>query len=358
VTATVLAAFDSLEQLPGSASDLLDAAGPDDLFLSRPWLESFVAAGLAPDAAPLFLTLGDGVSTRAVIPCQRKASDPTLSSLTSYYSCGFRPIVAPGGDTERTLFDLGRKLADRFSGEAVIGFDSLESGHSGLPPFLAGLSRPGRILLRYAHFGRWWENVSDRGFDDYLAERDGALREVLRRKGARLRRDGGRFFLLGPTADDAAVEQAIADYETVYAASWKNAEPFPAFQPTLMRNLAKAGWLRLALCHIDDRPIAAQLWAVCGGRATILKLAHDRQFDKQSPGTLLTAFAIRTIMEHGRIDSIDFGRGDDPYKRAWTSSRAAHIGVLSVDVKRRPLLVARHLAGAALRRLKGRGADG
>jgi hypothetical protein len=342
--------------LPRSACDLLDKVGGIDLFDSRPWLESFVSAGLSLDAQPLFLTLGGEDSAQAMIACQRKADDPAISSLTSFYSCDFRPLIAPGPDAARIAFDLGQALVAQFFGAAVIGFDSLDSSWPMLEPFLAGMARPGRALLRYDHFGRWWENVADRSFADYLGARDGALREVVRRKGAKLERDGGIFSLVGATQDDAAIEQGIADYEAVYAASWKEAEPFPTFQPTLMRKLAKAGWLRLALCHQGGKPIAAQLWVVCGGRATVLKLAHDRQFDKQSPGTLLTAFAIRALMERDCIGIIDFGRGDDPYKKAWTTSRTAHIGVLSVDVKRRPLLVARHFAGAALRRLRGRGA--
>ncbi|MDB5397013.1 MAG: hypothetical protein JWM91_4519 [Rhodospirillales bacterium] len=212
-------------------------------------------------------------------------------------------------------------------------------------------------MVRYAHFGRWWESVEGRSFADYLSARDGALREVIRRKGAKLEREGAAFALTGTDSTAVEVARSIADYEAVYAASWKEAEPFRGFQPTLMRNLASAGWLRLATCRLNGRPIATQLWVVVGRTATVLKLAHDRQFDKQSPGTLLTAFAIRTLMEGEGIASIDFGRGDDAYKRAWATNRTAHVGVLSIDIKRRPMLVARHLVGTALRRLRGGSVD-
>ena len=40
----------------------------------------------------------------------------------------------------------------------MFGFDSLSTDWPGLDPFLKGLSSPGRALLRYAHFGRWWED--------------------------------------------------------------------------------------------------------------------------------------------------------------------------------------------------------
>ena len=305
-------------------------------------------------AEPLFFVLNGAAGPRALVPCQRLPhGDPSVSSLTSFYSCDFRPLIAAGEDEAATAFALGQKLAERLSREAVFGFDSLDSTWAPLTPFLKGLARPGRALLRYAHFGRWWEDVRGRSFDEYLAARDGALREVIRRKGTRLERDGATLTMVGAGSSPAEVEAGIADYETVYAASWKEAEPFPAFQPTLMRKLAEAGWLRLALCHLEGRPIAAQLWVVAGGSATVLKLAHDQQFDKQSPGTVLTAFAIRTLMERDPIDTLDFGRGDDPYKRGWTTRRTPHIGVQSVRVARRPRLIARPQIGAAVRKLRG-----
>jgi CelD/BcsL family acetyltransferase involved in cellulose biosynthesis len=117
-----------------------------------------------------------------------------------------------------------------------------------------------------------------------------------------------------------------------------------------MQRLAEAGWLRLALCHLEGRPIAAQLWAVAGNEATVLKLAHDQAFDRWSPGTVLTAFAIRRIMEEGGIATLDFGRGDDPYKAQWTSVRTQHVGILWTSITRRPATVARHALGRLLGR--------
>jgi hypothetical protein len=343
--------LDSFPILPASANGLFASVGRETLFTSKPWFEAFVAAGLRPDTKPMFLVLNGTNGPRALLPCGRTAhGDPSVSNLTSFYSCDFRPLIAAGDDA---AFDLGQAVAEHLSDAAVFRFDSLDSTWADLTPFLNGLAQPGRILLRYAHFGRWWEDLQGRTFDQYLTARGGALREVIRRKTARLERDGAILTMIGPASSPAEIETGIADYETIYAASWKEAEPFPAFQPTLMRKLAEAGWLRLALCHLNGRPIAAQLWVVVSGTATVLKLAHDREFDKQSPGTVLTAFAIRTVMEQDHIDRLDFGRGDDPYKRGWATRRTPHIGVQSVRVARRPMLIASHLIGAAVRRLRG-----
>jgi hypothetical protein len=346
---------ETIGAMPPAARAVFGGVGTEHLFTSLPWFESFVSAGLAKGAEPFFLILGDDETPWAILPCERPLSGPaSITGLTSFYSCDFRPVIAPETDRAAVACALGRAVSQEFSHHPVFGFDSLDIAEPTIKPFLAGLSRPGRALLRYAHFGRWWEDVSGTSFADYMAARGGALREVIRRKGAKLRRNGAILTMIGPGDNPDAVERGIADYEAVYAASWKEPEPFPDFQPTLMRNLAAAGWLRLALCHIGDKPIAAQLWVLVGGTATVLKLAHDRAFDRQSPGTVLTHFAIGRLMEAETVRTLDFGRGDDPYKSAWTTNRTPHIGVLSVSYTRRPGLILRHRLGAAVRALKAR----
>jgi CelD/BcsL family acetyltransferase involved in cellulose biosynthesis len=342
VNAPTLSVYPSIEHLPPDASALFAT----DLFASRLWFETFQTAALSPGAEPRFFVLSDSGRTLALLPCEALGDDKgvgnaSIAGLTNFYSCDYRPLMAPGADIGATAFALGRALSAHLSRDAVVRFDSLDSTLPSLPPFLDGLSRPGRALLRYAHFGRWSENVAGIRFEAYLAKRDGALREVIRRKGARLQRTEASFEIVPGNE----IDRGIADYEAVYARSWKEAEPFPAFQPLLMRKLADAGWLRLGLCRIKGKPVAAQLWVVTNGQATVLKLAHDTEFDSFSPGTVLTAFAIRTLIERDKIAALDFGRGDDTYKRAWTTHRTPHIGVLWTSIRRRPAMVLRHEIG-------------
>ena len=339
-----LTIFPSLDALPESAATLLDRVGDRHLFTSRLWFETFIAAGLAADTAPLLLALSDSDgNARALLPCQRLGADrgaggADVASLTNFYSCDFRPLVADGADPLETAHALGQCIAQHFKADAVIRFDSLNPSLPAVCGFLDGLTTPGRARLTYDHFGGWTENVRDMTFDAYLGQRNGALREVLRRKGNRLNRANGSFEII----ENGDIDAALAEYDAVYAQSWKTAEPWPSFQPTLIRALAQKGWLRLAVCRLDGLPIAVQLWTVVDGHATVLKLAHVSACDGYSPGSLLTGFAIRAIMERDSIHTLDFGRGDDDYKRAWTGRRTQYVGVLSASVVRRPLLVARH----------------
>jgi hypothetical protein len=344
---------ETIGAMPPGARALFDGPGRMRLFTSRPWFETFISAGLNEGVEPFFLVLGEGQNSRAILPCERPGTGAaSVVGLTSFYSCDFRPVIATDSDQAATSRALGHAVSHAFARHAVFGFDSLDPTEPAIESFLAGLTRPGRALLRYAHFGRWWEDVSDRSFTAYMAARGGALREVIRRKGAKLKREGGTLTMIGPGDDANTVERGIADYEKVYAASWKEPEPFPDFQSTLMRNLAAAGWLRLALCHIAGKPVAAQLWTLVAGTATVLKLAHDQAFDKQSPGTVLTHFAISRLMDNETVNILDFGRGDDAYKKAWTTNRTQHIGVLSVNVAKRPDMLVRHWLGTIARRLR------
>ena len=63
--------------------------------------------------------------------------------------------------------------------------------------------------------------------------------------------------------------------------------------------------------------VAAQFWTVEDGTAFIHKLAHVEDSLKASPGTLLSAALFRHVIEVDRVARVDFGTGNDAYKRDW-----------------------------------------
>ncbi|HWU54528.1 MAG TPA: GNAT family N-acetyltransferase, partial [Rhizomicrobium sp.] len=108
-------------------------------------------------------------------------------------------------------------------------------------------------------------------------------------------------------------------------------EPHPRFIDALLEGLGPCGVARLAVAWIDGAPAAAQIWLVQEGRATIFKLAHDPAFDRQSPGTLLTHWVLHQLHDQGGARDVDFGRGDDGYKRLWLSSSRDRVGLLAAN---------------------------
>jgi hypothetical protein len=151
--------------------------------------------------------------------------------------------------------------------------------------------------------------LNSRSFAEYWAERPGALRETVRRKSRK-----------GEVLIRLVTEFSQADwdaYEAIYRLSWKPGEGSPAFLRAWAQMESDAGRLRLGLAEIDGQPVAAQFWTVEGGTAFIHKLAHDERFRKQSPGTLLSAAMFEHVIDRDHVSLVDFGTGDDPYKRDW-----------------------------------------
>lgn len=151
--------------------------------------------------------------------------------------------------------------------------------------------------------------VNGRTFAQYWVDRPGALRETVRRKSRK-----GEVNLRLVTQFSQADWDA---YEAVYKLSWKPGEGSPDFLRDWGRMEAEAGRLRLGIAEIGGQPVAAQFWTVESGTAYIHKLAHDERFRKQSPGTLLSVAMFEHVIDRDGVSLIDFGTGDDPYKRDW-----------------------------------------
>jgi hypothetical protein len=331
------------DALPANCAPLIAAAN-GDFFASAAWWRSVLAAGMPAGAEPCFFLCSDGPRPVAIFPLLKLAG--TLQSLTNPYTCLWQPLLAPGLDAA-AVRGAGQALGNFCQGWPTVRLEAVAEDFSALEPLLAGARRAGVFAARYTHFGNWYEVVGGRSFEQYLAARPGALRETIRRK---LRRAQVALEIVG-TADK--LEAGIAAYEEIYARSWKVPEPFSRFNAEMMRQAGSIGALRLGLLHANGRAIAAQIWIVFGGRATVLKLAHDEADKELSPGTVLTALMLRDLIDHEQITEFDFGRGDDAYKQLWTTQRRQRIGVMLTNPLRPRGLatLARQWAGAVRRRV-------
>jgi CelD/BcsL family acetyltransferase involved in cellulose biosynthesis len=344
--------YHSLADLGPIWDEAVAGAAAGDVFASRSWFENLAETCLDPGEEPLILAAErPGGEPAALLPC--RAAGRRGRSLTNFYTCSFRPILAPGVDRDLAFAALAR--AARLAGLATLDLDSLPADEPGFEALRSALRAAGFLVVPYFHFINRYDVVAGRSAAAHLALRPAQLRNTLRRKWKALEREGRLSFELHREA--ASADEAVRAYEAVYAASWKGAEPYPDFTPSLIRRAAAAGALRLGVARLDGAPAAAQLWLVAGGGATIFKLAYDERFRKQSVGTILTAWMFERTLDGETISTVDFGRNDDPYKRDWLPQRRERWGLLALD-PRRPAGLAgaiRHMALAPLaRRLRRR----
>jgi CelD/BcsL family acetyltransferase involved in cellulose biosynthesis len=155
----------------------------------------------------------------------------------------------------------------------------------------------------------WVADVSGLSFDEYWRRRPAKLRNTAERRF----RSSDLECLIHSSLDASA----WADYGEVYRNSWKPEEGSPLFLRALAEQEGAAGTLRLGIARKNGSPVAAQFWLTENGRATIHKLAYREDAKQLSPGTVLSMAMFRHAIDVDRVDLIDFGLGDEPYKADW-----------------------------------------
>jgi CelD/BcsL family acetyltransferase involved in cellulose biosynthesis len=110
--------------------------------------------------------------------------------------------------------------------------------------------------------------------------------------------------------------------------------------------------LRLGIARLDGQAIAAQLWIVGKTKASIYKVAYHEAHAALSPGTVLTSYLLRHVIEHDQVSEVDFLIGDDEYKKIWMSDRRERWGIVAFN--RRTfigcILMAKEIIGRMVKR--------
>ncbi len=260
---------------------------------------------------------GRAVSAMPVVTIEGIA----VRGLTSPFTTLF---AAPLGKDEDAGM-LGRLMAGKIGD--TLRLDALDPAGGAWRSFQDGLAAGGLVVARFRHFANWFERID--GFTAYWNGRGSQLRSTVKRKTAALHHGDRLAFAQIDLAADWRRGAQI--YQAIYARSWKPAEPHAHFIDSLLEKMGRHGIARLGIATIDGMPAAAQIWLVQQDRATIFKLAHDPAFDRQSPGTLLTHWMLRLLHDKDGVREVDFGRGDDVYKRQWLALSQDREGILAAN---------------------------
>ncbi len=340
--------------LPAPVEALFRRAAERSFFALPIWYHVLSRYG-TDKASSSRLYLDDETAPRVALVCAEGAEPRRLDGLSTYYSTEHGPIYAPG---EPGLLAALARIATTIAAETpachalqLAGLDPQDAGYAALIESFAGA---GWAVFPYFDSATWYEDTRGLDFPRYLAERPAALRNTWRRRSAKLDASGAASVIFHE--DTKEIESGVADYTAVCRASWQGTEPYPDFMPALMRAAAEAGALRLGIMRLDGAPIAAQMWIVWRSRATIYKLAHDRHFDDLSVGTVLTMRMMERVLGRDRPDEIDFGRGDDAYKKLWLTKRRERWGLFIANPRtlRGLALTLRERAAVSFRHWRGK----
>lgn len=275
----------------------LTAQGVAAPFDRAEWFALLADTGLE----PLIAIANDTHNTAALALTE---AGGRITPLRNWYSFTWRELAPAGEAGDRLLAAIARQLKQRgwrVTLEPVPGEDGSAE----------------RLARAFAAAG--WKvavepcdinhvlPVKGRSFAQYWETRPGPLRTTLRRKGRKVEVEVLTRF-------DADI---WADYEAIYAASWKPAEDQPAMLRAFAQDEGAAGRLRLGIARADGVAVAAQCWTVENGIAYIHKLAHLESHRHLSAGTTLTAALFAHVIDIDQVSLVDFGTGDQSYKADW-----------------------------------------
>lgn len=284
--------------------------------------------------------------------CLREdAGRKRLTSLSNYYTIKYPGVTglckAPG--------HVLNAIIDAISSErpawSEIDLRYLSAGDPATDALRSAFERAGYRVELFHQYWNWFINVDGLSYTDYLACRPTRLRNTLRRKEIRMAaRHRVRF---ADFRGRDRLSAGLMDYRRVYDRSWKQPEALPNFVPNLIRLCAELGILRLGMLYLDEVPVATQFWICSDGVSYIYKLAQDPKYNDLSVGSLLTAHMFEQAIDVDRVSEIDFGVGDEAYKRDWTDERRQLVGFQAINRRtlRGSLLSLRLSIRDALRRV-------
>lgn len=327
--------YTNLDQLPGNADALFARAAEESIFFSRPWFENLINNTADECKKILLACVVEGGEVLAILPIKMPSNEQGYA-LTNLYSSLYTLLLAE--EEQQAIIEcLARGLSQPpFSS---LRLEPIAEDDGNMQGLQQAMESSGASCHRTFRFYNWIHRPQGETFHNYMAARPARVRNSIARKERKLEREHGYTIRLF-TDDD--LQQGLVDYNTVYAKSWKANEQYGDFIEGLANILSAQGWLRLAILYIDDTPVAAQFWFVVHGKASIFKLAYDKEWKHYSPGSILTKYLMAHVIDNDKVDEIDFLTGNDAYKQDWMSERRERVALYCIN-KREPEHKARRL---------------
>ena len=311
-----VALFEDFDAVARDAAGALDRQARSSLFDRLDWFR--LVDKHTPQGRKLVVRARDGVARAWLFLSVRERS---AEALFNWYSLRFGPVL-DGPASSGLIGDLVIGL--RRAGVSRIFLKPMreEDAHS----LSRALRRHGWAAAADPVSVSWQIETQGMSFDEYWASRPKRLT-----KGVNYRFRQGRLQF---AIHDRFDEQAWQDYEAVHAASWKPAEPSPEFLRELAEREGAAGTLRLGVAYHQGEAVAAELWLVENGVASIHKSVYREESRHLAPGNILRLPLFRRALDVERVQSINFGIGDYGYKADWMDRKVPLYGLSAFDLVR------------------------
>lgn len=318
----------SADQLPDPAKALFNQWSHDNIEFASQWFDNLHKSVYTRDDGVRYFVLSAPTGPVAILPSRLtyRWGVRTIESLSNFYTSLYT-LIATRETTPNDLATLFEAASAAHRRAHVIDLHPMDPHSPAYQATLQALRRLGWKPFPYFCFGNWYLKVTGSA-SQYLADRQGTLRNTIKRKNKKFTQEGGTFEII---SDLHSIESGIELFNKVYAKSWKKPEPYPQFIPGLLRWLASTKRLRLGLAHIGEHVVAAQIWIVNRGKASIYKLAYDEAYAAYAPGTLLTAHLMQHVIDQDHVVEIDYLIGDDPYKQTWMNHRRERWGIVAYN---------------------------
>ena len=307
--------FDDLDSVERDAGEALGRAARSSLCDRLDWFR--LVARYTPQGRALVVRARNGLCRTWLFLSVQGGS---AEGLGNWYTVQCGPVVEGTRGRAAALDGLARGL--RRAGVSRLFLKRTEDAHS----LARALRRRGWATSISPANVSWRTDTGGVSFEEYWAGRPNNLRRGVER---RLRRNR-----IDCVIHDRFDAQAWEHYEAIYAASWKPTEGSSEFLRRLAEQEGAAGTLRLGIAYHDGQPVAAELWLVEKGVAAIHKSAYREDLRHLGAGNILRLALFRHAIDVDRVETIDFGFGDQSYKADWMSYKTPLYALTAYDMLR------------------------
>lgn len=302
--------FDNLTSVAARFADRLSNSAQPQLFDRLSWFD-LTKAFACPDAHPVIAHAH--AQGHDVWLFLNRTGPTAAQGLGSWYTLAFRPVFSadvPDPVRYALLVAIARRLCKTLG---TFRLEPVPEACGTKDLLIRAFRKAGWSVAAVPKTGNWFTDVQGIDFAEFWSRRPGQVRSTHDRR--------AKKFPMDLQIHSEVTPDLWAQYESIFADSWKGEEGAPAFLRALAEQQSESGSLRLGFASFEGRPIAAQLWTVDHGRAIIHKLAYREESAAMSPGTLLSAAMFRHVIDTDKVQTISYGTGDDGYKRDWMDQR-------------------------------------